>query len=209
MSAIWRIFARDLRNLTRNVIGVIVLIGLIVVPALYAWFNIAASWNPYGNTKDLKVAVANEDRGYSSDLMPIRINVGETVVNKLRANDSLNWQFTDSAEARDGVASGQYYAAIIIPKQFSADMMTLFSSEVTHAKLEYVINEKIECHSSAHHRSGCRCPDHDHRPEFCENHRDGRLGYGVQPAEIRQKPGDAAVCKCRDGACGRFGGTAQ
>ncbi|MDN6586295.1 MAG: YhgE/Pip domain-containing protein, partial [Bifidobacterium crudilactis] len=142
MSAIWRIFARDLRNLTRNVIGVIVLIGLIVVPALYAWFNIAASWNPYGNTKDLKVAVANEDRGYSSDLMPIRINVGETVVNKLRANDSLNWQFTDSAEARDGVASGQYYAAIIIPKQFSADMMTLFSSEVTHAKLEYVINEK-------------------------------------------------------------------
>ncbi|WP_416174462.1 MAG: YhgE/Pip domain-containing protein [Bifidobacterium crudilactis] len=142
MSAIWRIFARDLRNLTRNVIGVIVLIGLIVVPALYAWFNIAASWNPYGNTKDLKVAVANEDRGYSSGLMPIRINVGETVVNKLRANDSLNWQFTDSAEARDGVASGQYYAAIIIPKQFSADMMTLFSSEVTHAKLEYVINEK-------------------------------------------------------------------
>jgi putative membrane protein len=142
MKHIWKIYTRDLRNLTRNVIGVIVLIGLIVVPALYAWFNIAASWDPYGNTKSLKVAVANEDKGYKSDLMPIRVNVGETVINKLRANDSLDWQFTNSEEAKDGVSSGEYYAAIIIPKQFSTDMMTLFSSEVTHAKLEYVINEK-------------------------------------------------------------------
>jgi putative membrane protein len=142
MNNIWRIYTRDLRNLTKNVIGVIVLIGLIVVPALYAWFNIAASWNPYDNTKSLKVAVANQDTGYKSDLMPIRVNVGETVINKLRANDSLDWQFTNREEAMDGVSSGEYYAAIIIPKQFSADMMTLFSSEVTHAKLEYVINEK-------------------------------------------------------------------
>lgn len=142
MRNIWRIYTHDLRNLTRNVIGVIVLIGLIVVPALYAWFNIAASWNPYGNTKALKVAVANDDKGYQSDLMPIKINVGETVVNKLRADDQLDWQFTSSADAMDGVSSGEYYAAIIIPKQFSTDMMTLFSSEVKHAKLEYVINEK-------------------------------------------------------------------
>ena len=39
--------------------------------------------------------------------------------------------------------SGEYYAALIIPKQFSADMMTLFSPEMKHAELEYYLNEKI------------------------------------------------------------------
>lgn len=78
MKLIWKIFARDVRQSTRNVIAVIVAMGLVIVPALYAWYNIAASWDPYGNTKALKVAVANVDKGYKSDLMPITINVGET-----------------------------------------------------------------------------------------------------------------------------------
>lgn len=75
MKMIWGIFKRDMCHATRNVIAVIVSMGLVVVPALYAWFNIAASWNPYGNTKALKVAVANNDKGYKSDLIPVRVNV--------------------------------------------------------------------------------------------------------------------------------------
>ena len=71
MKLIWKIFVRDVRQATRNVIAVIVAMGLVIVPALYAWYNIAASWDPYGNTKALKVAVANVDKGYKSDLMPI------------------------------------------------------------------------------------------------------------------------------------------
>ena len=117
--------------------------GLIIVPALYAWYNIAASWDPYGNTKSLKVAVANVDSGYKSDLIPVRVNIGETVVSSLRANHDLDWQFVDRDTAIDGVHSGEYDAALIIPKQFSADMMTLFSPEMKHAELEYYLNEKI------------------------------------------------------------------
>ncbi|WP_420796182.1 YhgE/Pip family protein [Bifidobacterium merycicum] len=128
---------------TRNVIAVIVSMGLVVVPALYAWFNIAASWDPYGNTKALKVAVANNDKGYKSDLVPVRINVGETIISTLRANDQLDWQFVNSDKAIDGVESGEYYAAIVIPKSFSADMMTLFSPDIKHAQLKYYLNEKI------------------------------------------------------------------
>ncbi|PJM75338.1 YhgE/Pip domain-containing protein [Bifidobacterium simiarum] len=143
MRNIWHIFARDVRHAAGNVIGVIVVIGLVIVPALYAWFNIAASWDPYSNTSELKVAVASEDEGYKSDLIPVRINVGETVTNTLRANDQLDWQFVNADEAVDGVKSGDYYAAIVIPKRFSADMMTLFSPEVKHAKLLYYTNEKI------------------------------------------------------------------
>ena len=124
-------------------IAVIVSMGLVVVPALYAWFNIAASWDPYGNTKALKVAVANNDKGYKSDLIPVRVNVGETIISTLHANDQLDWQFVKSDKAIDGVKSGEYYAAIVIPKGFSADMMTLFSPDIKHAQLKYYLNEKI------------------------------------------------------------------
>lgn len=82
MKNIWRIFTRDVCHATRNVIAIIVAMGLIIVPALYAWYNIAASWDPYGNTKSLKVAVANVDSGYKSDLIPVRVNIGETVVSR-------------------------------------------------------------------------------------------------------------------------------
>lgn len=143
MKMIWGIFKRDMCHATRNVIAVIVSMGLVVVPALYAWFNIAASWNPYGNTKELKVAVANNDKGYKSDLIPVRVNVGETIISTLHANDQLDWQFVKSDKAIDGVKSGEYYAAIVIPKGFSADMMTLFSPDIKHAQLKYYLNEKI------------------------------------------------------------------
>ena len=143
MKMIWGIFKRDMCHATRNVIAVIVSMGLVVVPALYAWFNIAASWDPYGNTKALKVAVANNDKGYKSDLVPVRVNVGETIIGTLHANDQLDWQFVNSDKALDGVKSGEYYAAIVIPKSFSADMMTLFSPDIKHAQLKYYLNEKI------------------------------------------------------------------
>ena len=143
MKMIWGIFKRDMCHATRNVIAVIVSMGLVVVPALYAWFNIAASWDPYGNTKALKVAVANNDKGYKSDLIPVRVNVGETIISTLHANDQLDWQFVKSDRAIDGVKSGEYYAAIVIPKGFSADMMTLFSPDIKHAQLKYYLNEKI------------------------------------------------------------------
>lgn len=143
MKIIWGIFKRDMCHATRNVIAVIVSMGLVMVPALYAWFNIAASWNPYGNTKALKVAVANNDKGYKSDLIPVRVNVGETIISTLHANDQLDWQFVKSDKAIDGVKSGEYYAAIVIPKGFSADMMTLFSPDIKHAQLKYYLNEKI------------------------------------------------------------------
>ena len=142
MRNIWRILRKDLADATSNVIAIIVLMGLIIVPALYAWFNIAASWDPYKNTKAIKVAVANTDKGYKSDLIPIKINVGETVTSTLRANDQLDWRFVNRDKALEGVRSGEYYAAIVIPKDFSADMMTLFSQDVKHANLEYYLNEK-------------------------------------------------------------------
>ena len=69
--------------------------------------------------------------------------MGETIISTLHANDQLDWQFVKSDKAIDGVKSGEYYAAIVIPKGFSADMMTLFSPDIKHAQLKYYLNEKI------------------------------------------------------------------
>ncbi len=143
MRNIARIFQNDVKNVSRNVIALVVVVGLVIVPCLYAWFNIAGSWDPYGNTGNLKIAVANVDEGYKSDLVPVEVNIGENVTSSLRANDNFDWVFVNSKhDAVEGVRSGEYYAAVIIPKSFSADMMTLFSTEVKHADIEYYENQK-------------------------------------------------------------------
>ena len=144
MRNIVKLFKRDLQNVGHSVIGLIVVIGLVIVPVLYAWFNIAGSWDPYGNTGNLKIAVANVDDGYKSDLIPVKVNVGETVVSALHDNDSFDWTFVgDKEDAVEGVKSGKYYAAVVIPKHFSSDIMTLFSTEVKHSHIEYYDNQKM------------------------------------------------------------------
>ncbi len=139
MKNILHLFKRDVQNVSRSVIGLIVVMGLIIVPCLYAWFNIAGSWDPYGNTGNLKIAV----EGYESDLIPVEVNVGENVTATLRGNENFDWVVLNNREkAIEGVKSGAYYAAVVIPKTFSADMMTLFSTDVKHADIEFYENQK-------------------------------------------------------------------
>ncbi|OZG62869.1 phage infection protein [Bifidobacterium lemurum] len=142
MKAMWKLFVGDVRRITSNVVSIIIVIGLVAIPSLFAWFNIAASWDPFDNVKNMKFAVANTDEGYQSDLIPVKISVGDQVVNALRANSQLDWTFTTESEAIEGTKSGEYYAAIIIPETFSADMMTFFSDDADHAQLTYLRNEK-------------------------------------------------------------------
>ncbi len=142
MRKIWAFIKRDLRHLKYNVIALVVLVGIICVPTFYAWFNIAGSWDPYGNTKNLKVAVANSDQGYTSDLMPVELNFGERVVSDLRESTSIGYVFTSEEEALEGVSSGEYYAAVVIPEDFSADLLTVLSSNPTKAQVKFYQNEK-------------------------------------------------------------------
>lgn len=142
MRVMWKLFVGDVKRITSNVVSIIIVIGLVAIPSLFAWFNIAASWDPFSNVKNMKFAVANNDEGYQSDLIPVKISVGDQVVNALRANSQLDWTFTTESEAIEGTKSGEYYAAIIIPESFSADMMTFFSDDADHAQLTYLRNEK-------------------------------------------------------------------
>ncbi|WP_314854220.1 YhgE/Pip domain-containing protein [uncultured Microbacterium sp.] len=142
MRGILHLIRRDLRHSVMNVMAIIVMFGLVVIPSLFTWFNVLASWNPFDNTKNLTVAVASTDEGYQSDLVPIRVNVGEQVLSQLRANDQLNWVITSEDDAIDGTRAGRYYAAIVLPKSFSADMLTFYADGAERTELAYYTNEK-------------------------------------------------------------------
>ena len=142
MKNIWKIFQRDMMRIRNNVIALVVIVGISVVPCLYAWFNIAASWDPYSNTGNLKVAVASVDEGYEGSLIPIEINVGDQVLSALRENTQMDWVFTTEKKATSGVKSGKYYAAIVIPKDFSDKMMSVFSEDVEKPEITYYSNAK-------------------------------------------------------------------
>lgn len=140
MKTIFRIFFRDVRRLSRNFVAIIVIIGISLIPALYAWFNIAANFDPYGNTGNVKVAVANNDVGYQSALLDL--NAGDEIIQNLKDNSQLGWTFTSEKKAIEGVRSGKYYSAIIIPEKFSANMASILSGDIQQPKIRYYVNEK-------------------------------------------------------------------
>ena len=143
MRKVFKIFRRDAGRIWSNVVAVVVVMGLCVLPSLYAWFNILSNWDPYGpeSTSHLKVAVVNEDRG--ADLGGGRLNIGNIVIDKLKGNASIGWQFVESREkAKEGVTSGAYYAALVIDPHFSADMLSFLGVGLKHPKIDYYENEK-------------------------------------------------------------------
>lgn len=142
MKTIFRIFLRDLRRLSTNVIALIVTMGLCIIPSLYAWFNIAAMWDPYGSTSGVQVAVANNDKGFSGNMLKLSLNAGDAIVTQLKANKAIGWQFVNEADAVEGVKSGKYYAAIVIPADFSKHMASIMTGSIENPKLNYYTNEK-------------------------------------------------------------------
>lgn len=140
MKKSFQIFKRDLGRLFRNRAAVLILVGISVLPSLYAWFNIAANMDPYGNTKGIKVAIANEDKGADSEQMSL--DAGQNIVDNLKKNDQLGWKFVDAKEAKKGVRSGKYYAAIVIPDNFSESLLSILSGDIKQPELDYYINEK-------------------------------------------------------------------
>ena len=122
MKNIFKIFISDVKRIFQNVVAVVVIMGLCVIPCLYAWFNIFSNWDPYGesSTSNLKVAVVSEDEGVT--VAGISVNIGSSVVEALQENKVMGWVFTETSdEAVDGVYSGEYYAALVIPERRDDD----------------------------------------------------------------------------------------
>ena len=141
MKQIWRIYTTDLRNVAKHWAAIVIVLGLMVLPSLYAWFNIKASWDPYGNTKEIPIAVSNEDAG--ANLRGKDINIGKEVVDSLKKDKNFNWKFVDEKQAVYGVERGDYYASITIPKDFSEKITTVISDNPKKPELDYFVNEKV------------------------------------------------------------------
>ena len=141
MRTVFQILFRDLRRLLRNPVAMIIVVGVCVIPSLYAWYCIAANWDPYANTAGIRVAVSNNDRGVQSDIAG-NLDAGGQVVEELRNNHDLTWEFVSEDEAREGVESGTYYAAIVIPADFSEDLASVFTGDFEQPTIAYYVNEK-------------------------------------------------------------------
>ena len=143
MKNIIKDFLNDCKHIGRNVVALVVVMGLAVLPSLYAWFNILSNWDPYGpeSTSNIKVAVAYDDTGINISGMDI--NISTNIVEALKTNDTIGWVFTDSTdEAIEGVWSGDYYAALIMPADFSKDMVSFLADNMTHPEIIYYTNQK-------------------------------------------------------------------
>ncbi|PGS55250.1 YhgE/Pip domain-containing protein [Bacillus sp. AFS041924] len=141
MSSILEIYFRDVKRVVTNWAALMIIIGLIIMPSMYAWFNIKSSWDPYGNTKGLKIAIVNEDSG--ATVLNNKINIGNEVIGSLKENPSLGWQFTSESEAHKGVKQGKYYASILIPDDFSKKISTVLTDHPQKPELIYQVNEKL------------------------------------------------------------------
>lgn len=143
MRNIWRIFRADWQRISASVVAVVVIMGLCLIPCLYAWFNIFSNWDPYGPdaTSNIRVAVTSEDEGY--ELLGLKLNIGSMVLDGLKSNNQMGWDFVDSREeALEGVRSGRYYAALIVPADFTGDFVSILDTDLRHPQIEYYENEK-------------------------------------------------------------------
>lgn len=139
---------RDVRHLRANLVAIVALVGMVAVPSFYAWFNIAGSWDPYGSTGNVRVAVASEDEGYEGELVPVSVNLGDRVIDELRASETIDYVVTSADDAVEGVRSGEYYAAVVLPRDFSRGLMTMLSSDPERPQVRFYQNEKANAIAS-------------------------------------------------------------
>ncbi len=142
MRKAWQIFVRDLKRLVKNPVAVIVTIGVAIIPSLYAWFNILANWDPYENTSTVPIAVVIEDKGADISDMGYT-NAGDMIREELEGNTQLGWSFVDSEdEAVEGVRAGTYYAAFVVPADFTESLADVLDGDTEKAHIAYYVNEK-------------------------------------------------------------------
>lgn len=143
MTNIFRVASADFKRLITNVVAIVVIMGLSVMPCLYAWFNILSNWDPYGenSTKNLQVVVASSDTGV--EVGGITLNVGDMIISNLKENKTIGWVFVDTKEeAVEGVYSGKYYAALVVDEKFSSDIISFLGGDLQNPKITYYENEK-------------------------------------------------------------------
>lgn len=140
MIKIFKIFIHDIKIIWKRKSVFIIISSFIVLSCLYAWINIKACWNPYGNLRNLPIAVVNSDGGATFNGK--YVNVGDQIVASLKKDTSVGWNFPDEWQANYGLNDCKYYALIEIPQNFSAGLMTLATTNPQRPNIVYKVNQK-------------------------------------------------------------------
>lgn len=129
---------QEWKSLWRNKILMIVLVFIIAIPAIYTTLFLGSMWDPYGKLDELPVAVVNLDEPveYEGETL----NVGQKLVDKLKEDGSLRFNFTDADQAERGLKNGTYYMVITVPKNFSENATTLMDTVPKKMELDYKTN---------------------------------------------------------------------
>lgn len=131
----------DLKKIMKHPSVLVILGGIAILPSFYAWFNLDATWDPYGNTKNIKIAVVNEDKG--DKVRGKKINVGNTIVDDLKKDDHFDWEFVSRKKADHDLKMGKYYAAMYIPDKFTHEITGTLRKDPQRANVEYKVNQKL------------------------------------------------------------------
>jgi len=143
MGNIIRIILRDFKAVTTNVVAMVIVMGLCVIPSLYAWFNINSNWDPYGeeSTSNLHIAVFSKDEGI--EVKGMQVAIGDSVVEALHENKTIGWIFPeDERTTVNGVYSGEYYAAMVIPEDFTESIAGIVDGRLDGGRILYYENDK-------------------------------------------------------------------
>lgn len=127
------------RLLKRRFIRV-ALITVAFMPLLYSGLYLYAFWDPYSKLDKLPVAVVNQDkeRVYDGRI----VNYGSDIIKDLKNNNEFKWSFIDYKTGIDGLKDKKYYFMIVIPEDFTENIISADSNNPKKANIEYITNDK-------------------------------------------------------------------
>lgn len=113
-------------------------------------FSLTAVPTVQPTPKDLPVALVNADEGFNIPGQE-KMNSGEKVMENIRekSGSSVKWvKVTSVEEMKEGMDGQDYYAGLIIPKDFSAKQASLQTTEPEAAQMEVVVNQGMNTAAS-------------------------------------------------------------
>lgn len=135
-----KIAGKDIKSIAKNRFIRVSVVAILIVPLLYSLLYLAAFWDPYSKLQEVPVAVVNLDSGTTLD--GENVNYGEDILDELKTNDELGWKITTLEDANTGLEGDKYYAKVIIPKEFSEDVIKAKSSTPKEATISFTCNDK-------------------------------------------------------------------
>ncbi|MGX4685699.1 YhgE/Pip family protein [Vagococcus sp. JNUCC 83] len=132
---------QEFKQLFHNKILLISVIAICFIPILYSSVFDKSVWDPYNRSSHLPVAVVNEDQPV--DMLGQKVDVGKSVIDELKHNKQLKWEFVDAKEAMNGMKDLKYYMIVTIPKDFSKNAASLLDPTPNQMEIEYTTNGSL------------------------------------------------------------------